>query len=314
MYNAKGTLYISHKNCCDGAACMAIFKELGKPKDIDITQFHQYGETDAELMCAVDYVDNIVMGDFTYPEHLMRKMLSAGKTVTVYDHHISAKETLMKLGEEFPNLNYFFDVNKCGAEIVADNLLEPTSINYHRLPLTLVGDRDLFLFGHTQTSAFNEYLRHNLRGDSSRAMTERLYFWLFEQDQFGVDNIASFLEPYQTLVDKKQAECDEYAQPKYWAPRVITNKTTGQQIPVVVRNLMIPYQSDVGAMVALREGCVVLMYTIINDPTKGQIALVALRSKGDVDCSSLAKSYGGGGHKNASGFSFSLGELVTLLS
>jgi len=38
---------------------------------------------------------------------------------------------------------------------------------------------------------------------------------------------------------------------------------------------------------------------------------VSLRSKGDIDVNAIAKEYGGGGHKNASGCSAS-GDLATL--
>jgi len=41
--------------------------------------------------------------------------------------------------------------------------------------------------------------------------------------------------------------------------------------------------------------------------------VVNLRSKGSLDVSTIAKSYGGGGHKNASGFQY-IGNIFDIIS
>ena len=63
------------------------------------------------------------------------------------------------------------------------------------------------------------------------------------------------------------------------------------------------FSSDLGHELAARTGT----FAIVWNESAGRIR-VSLRSTGNIDVSKIAKKYGGGGHKNASGFSFLIHE------
>jgi hypothetical protein len=65
--------------------------------------------------------------------------------------------------------------------------------------------------------------------------------------------------------------------------------------------------SDVGHELANRSGTFGLCWTLSQE---GFIANCSLRSNGDYDVSTIAKTFGGGGHKNAAGFEVSIQTLL----
>jgi len=65
--------------------------------------------------------------------------------------------------------------------------------------------------------------------------------------------------------------------------------------------------SDVGQELANRSGTFGLCWTLANE---GLIAKCSLRSNGDYDVSSIAKSFGGGGHLRAAGFEVPIETLL----
>ena len=67
--------------------------------------------------------------------------------------------------------------------------------------------------------------------------------------------------------------------------------------------------SDLGHELANRSGTFGLVWSMAGD---GQIHC-SLRSNGDYDVSAIAKCFGGGGHRNAAGFSVEMGTLLEWL-
>lgn len=65
--------------------------------------------------------------------------------------------------------------------------------------------------------------------------------------------------------------------------------------------------SDVGHELATQSGTFGLCWTLGQEGTK---ANCSLRSNGDYDVSAIAKAFGGGGHKNAAGFSVDIQTLL----
>lgn len=67
--------------------------------------------------------------------------------------------------------------------------------------------------------------------------------------------------------------------------------------------------SDLGHELANKSGTFGLVWSMAGD---GQIHC-SLRSNGDYDVSTIAKAFGGGGHRNAAGFSVEMGTLLEWL-
>merc|ERR1712224_429437 len=66
------------------------------------------------------------------------------------------------------------------------------------------------------------------------------------------------------------------------------------------------FQSEIGNYLSSDTHAAAVWYT--NYTANKNI--VSLRSKGDLDVSILAQEFGGGGHKNASGFSFNISQNI----
>ena len=64
--------------------------------------------------------------------------------------------------------------------------------------------------------------------------------------------------------------------------------------------------SDVGHELANQSGTFGLLWRIDKDNT----CICSLRSNGDYDVSAIAKAFGGGGHKNAAGFTIDIQTLL----
>lgn len=69
------------------------------------------------------------------------------------------------------------------------------------------------------------------------------------------------------------------------------------------------FSSDIGAELAKESGTFGMTWFLRADGTVS----CSLRSRGDFDVSAMAKSLGGGGHKNASGFATDIDTLKTML-
>jgi len=68
--------------------------------------------------------------------------------------------------------------------------------------------------------------------------------------------------------------------------------------------------SDAGHELAVQSGTYGMTYTVDDH----LMVKVSLRSNGDYDVSALAKTLGGGGHRNAAGFECTLNQLINLLT
>ena len=77
-------------------------------------------------------------------------------------------------------------------------------------------------------------------------------------------------------------------------------------LPGLAANCPPHLQSDVGHELANQSGTFGLLWSIDKD---GQCKC-SLRSNGDYDVSAIAKTFGGGGHRNAAGFTTSIQTLL----
>ena len=66
-------------------------------------------------------------------------------------------------------------------------------------------------------------------------------------------------------------------------------------------------QSDVGHELANQSGTFGLLWTLDKD----NVCQCSLRSNGDYDVSAIAKVFGGGGHRNAAGFTTDIQNLLS---
>lgn len=283
-------LCIYHGNCADGfGAAWAVRQCFG---DADV-EFHPgiYGNDPPDVRGR-----DVVLVDFSYKRPVIDAIGRAASSVLILDHHKTAADDLAGLKapktwldhveqsalgdmENAEPVRAVFDMNRSGAGIAWD-FFHPGQPR-PRL-LDHIEDRDLwrFLLPHT------------------REIQAAVFSYPYDFNVWD-ELIAADLE-----LMAKQGEAIERKHHKDIAELVGVTKRRmiigGISVPVA--NLPYTLTSDAGSLMAAGEPFAACYW----DTPDGRV--FSLRSREDgVDVSAIAKRYGGGGHRNASGFRMPLG-------
>lgn len=227
---------------------------------------------------------HVVMVDFSYPRDILLEMRKHTVSIIVLDHHKTVKEDLEGLGPESnPPFLCKFDMERSGAGLAWDFFLTDR-VKYPRpWIIDYVEDRDLWRF----------------KLSNSRAVNAEIRTWPHDFDFW--DAKACRTEAHQRAIDDGTA----------------INRYQDQQISDNIRHYR---------MVKL-VGCPEAPFVNLTDYTisesLGELAkkypfaiswfqrtdgmyVYSLRSRKEnpqaIDVSNIAKSYGGGGHQYAAGF------------
>lgn len=278
---------IYHGKCADGfTAAWAVWKALG---DCD---FHPgvYGEEPPDVTDRA-----VILVDFSYKRPALEKIAAAAWSTVVLDHHKTAAEDLAGLPVPSPKwddpyredgwpakhgLYALFDMERSGAQVAWDYFHMGTA---RPLLVDYVGDRDLwrfnlplsrevnaFVFAHEYTFANWDHLDRQLR------------------NHMDVQRVADMGGAIEKKHHKDIAELVEVTRR--------TMRIGGVDMPVA--NIPYTLTSDAGNLMAKRDQGVAACYW---DTPAGRVFSLRSTETGP-DVSIIAKSYGGGGHKNAAGF------------
>lgn len=217
----------------------------------------------------------VYMVDFSYKRPVILEMAKVARSITILDHHKTAETDLVDLPS---NVFVTFDMNKSGARLAWEHFHSAEKVPEL---LLRVEDRDLWRFHFPDTKGLSSYL-----------FSEEYDFETWNRLMvLGEDsNDLEEMEGYGNTVLKKQAkDTTELLQNKF--------KTTIAGHEVWACNLPYTFSSDAGDILAQGEPFGATFYL------DGKFAHFSLRSTEDgADVSEIAKSFGGGGHKHASGF------------
>lgn len=313
-------LCIYHGNCADGfTAAWAVWKRFGDEFD-----YHPgvYQQPPPDVTGR-----DVVLVDFSYKRDVLKAMARQARSILVLDHHKSASEDLwasFSTGDEAPHIQRFsadssltwqthimnaasdeaqgvpyceiytlFDMDRSGAGIAWDFFhpgdLRPLLVSY-------VEDRDLWRFRLPKSREVNAYVF---------AHAYDFKEWDYLNDQM------SNARGYTPVAI--QGEAIEKKHHKDVAELVAALKQYmiigGFRVPVA--NLPYTLTSDAGHLMCTQpmdgvgeaDWCAEKppFAACYWDTPKGRV--FSLRSvDGGADVSAIAAQYGGGGHKNASGF------------
>lgn len=285
-------LCIYHGNCADGfAAAWAVRRYFGEGR----VDFHAgtYGTAPPDVTGR-----SVILVDFSYKRPVLEKMLATASNILILDHHKTAAEDLGGLPEPCPwechvraghddiaayggpRMAAMFDMKRSGAMITWDYFFpadpQPQLFDY-------VQDRDLWIF--------------KLGGSRDVHACLVSYPW-----DFAVwDKLMQI--PLRILM--VEGEAIERRQAKDVEELVGVTKRRmrigGYDVPVA--NLPYTLASDAGHLMARGEA---FAATYMDQPT-GRVFSLRSSKIGGVDVSEIAKSYGGGGHFNAAGFTAVIG-------
>lgn len=260
-----------HGGCFDGfCAAWALQKFLHHPDDLKLHPV-RYGESPPEY----EGLDELIIVDFSYPKDVLLQIHKAVPNLRVLDHHKTAEAELA--GLDFCT----FDLNKSGAHLAWDYCCEVNQVPQagRDLPwlVSYTEDRDLWLWKLPNSHEVNANLRsHPL--------------------DFQVWNDLSLRAP-QDLVEGGRAILRNEAQ--------VVDQHVVHAAEITIQGWKVLWvnattlTSDIGHQLAKGRPFGVTWFR----RQDGEFQL-SLRSTDDgIDVAEVAKSFGGGGHERAAGFS-----------
>lgn len=260
-------LCIYHGNCADGfGAAWVVRKALGEEN----VEFHAgvYQNAPPDVTGR-----DVYLVDFSYKRAVLEQMLDVARTITVLDHHKSAMDDLSGLGMDHPNLDVTFDMERSGAVITWDYFFDeprPELLNH-------IEDRDLWRFA----LPFTREIQANV--------------FSYPYDFGAWDELMQM--PIADLVTAGAAIERKHHKDIAELTKVVTRRMNIGGYNVPVANLPYTLTSDAGHLLLKGEpfaGC-------YWDTPEGRVFSLRSTDEG-IDVSEIAKQYGGGGHRNASGF------------
>jgi oligoribonuclease NrnB/cAMP/cGMP phosphodiesterase (DHH superfamily) len=282
---------IYHGGCPDGfGAAFACWKSLGDAVKY-IGAKHSAGlpvDTETGLPMQDWMNKNVVIADFSFDKQTMQqlqKLVGSGKLL-ILDHH---KTALLEHGQETDYA--YFDMKRSGATIAWD-YFHPEK-NVPQL-LKYLQDRDIWTWKEPDARPFLEAF--NLVQQDFQKWDEYV-----EREQ---ELIPEAIQGGKSIANYTNNETD-------WLAKSVTSRSLfGYNVGVVNSHTLL---SDLGNKIVLLEDpsfdCgLVWYYDAANRQIKG--SLRSTDSKADV--SLIAKSLGGGGHRNASGFVWKSSDIESL--
>lgn len=266
-------LCIYHGDCTDGFTAAWVVRNY-------------YGEGHVELHKGVYGKDapdvtgrDVIIVDFSYDRKTTIDICKQAKSVLILDHHKSAEANLRGLDGEFKNCKIVFDMDRSGAMITWDYFFPN---EYERTCPDLVKyvqDRDIWKFELPRSREFTAAI-------SSYEYTFKNWDALSEREASDICNEG------ESILRKHNKDIAEFIELNSYRRMTIA----GFSVPVI--NIPYSFGSDACHILCKNEPFAAYYFDSGHDRKFG------LRSDGanGEDVSKIAATFGGGGHKNASGF------------
>lgn len=274
-----------HANCNDGAGAALAFQMCWDEKPNDPIEYIpvQYGSEPPNIAD-----DHVYILDFSYPREVVSKMAKTAGSITIIDHHKTAKADLEK---PFPDMldsvrlcdvRVIFDMSKSGAVLTWEH------VSREPVPALLlhIQDRDLWNFDMLGTRHISSGLQ--------------LYPDWRDWIQF-IENpelLGDLMTQGAAIVNYLRIQADKIiaTKPRLWdiEPDIIP-----------IYNLPGFMLSDTlhAALVKYPDSPYAVGYF---DLANKRIYSLRSRKGTEIDVSEIAKKHGGGGHKHAADFAFKL--------
>lgn len=247
---------------------------------------------------------HVLIVDFSYKADVLREMGQSACSVIVLDHHKTAKADLrawqieditgefwagddpMKLVRQNDDcvgqpIAALFDMTRSGARLAWEFCHDgdvPTLIK-------LIEDRDLWLFMDARTKPFGLWLR---------------------SEPFSFDRFEMVSQQIDEGRDGHEIMIEAYAMQRFFDAKVEEIAQFGERVPLagfepIMVNCPPMFASEVGHALLDKNPDAPFAATYCDGRGK---RMWSLRSRDDrEDVSAIAASFGGGGHRNAAGFS-----------
>ena len=267
---------IYHKDCMDGVSSAYIANNILK-KDNTVTLVPlQYSREDELFKLNLTKQDVCYFIDFSLKRDRMLELAELVDRVIVIDHHKTAEAELVNLPE---NVELNFDMTESGATL--------TWLYFYDEPIPeifeYIKDRDLWNWKLPYSREISEALSFLIKPNDINSFRDNAFIGNTALQEIG----STLLKKKNQQVQSKLSEvCD------------LTICNIEFKIINVTENI-----SELGNEVCIEYNKPALMYFITQDMK----VICSLRSINELsDISKVATTFGGGGHRNASGFTVSL--------
>lgn len=293
---------IYHKNCFDGYTGFFLFMKTKKWKSKPIV----YPDVPSATEIPPNIKGkNIIIIDVAYSAKIIKEIASLANKVLFIDHHVSIRDDVSNLNLKIPN-EVVYDESYSGASLVwkhffGDRESMPTFVKY-------IEDNDIGKWEFEETLPFISALEVNFK---LIPVFDNLKEWDKLLDE---DYLKEFVEKgriyneYKEYLIKRSSK--KYSIMNFPSKFIVNMKKKNlnkiNQYKVAVVNDSCPSVSLLGKRIvetADVDFCMIWSYHL--DKKK---YVVSMRSN-KTDIGSIAKSFGGGGHKFAASFSFSTDEF-----
>ena len=310
MNEKLNTLVVYHANCVDGITAAAItVKHLLERQGLLEEEIHlypmSYDDDVAELYVAIikHEIKELYIVDFSITKEQLLTIEAYNVKVHLYDHHASAFRKLM--GADYPlgktsNENFYLrnehnditsihivlDNAECGASLCWKHLINTDRTAEMPELIKYVKDYDLWQFTLPTTAEISKFLKQQ----SKDLATYTALLSSFENK----DYLRAIAAQGVTIL-RYESKLEDDLIREGVCPLVI------EGVEGLAVNAPYAFSSSIGHKLAVESKTFGAVWSQLAD---GKIAF-SLRSNGDeCDVSKLAECMGGGGHKNAAGFSF----------
>ena len=288
MEEEQESLIIYHASCADGFTAAWVVHQYGHNHGLSHNPelwYAQYGSAPPDVTGR-----DVVIVDFSYPLGVMLELAEKAKSIICLDHHKT-------VDDEVKALDWVtFDNGRSGAMLAWD---------------TFAGDAEYATVGQSLCEYVQDRDLWQWKLPRSHEVSAALTLTPMELDAWTA--FASGLEFDADVILQRGRTVMQLQ--NLWAKQKTKHATTrtirGFEVPCV--NLAVKLQSEVGHMLCDDVDNPVpfsaSFFLTQNDQGEEQ-AVFSLRStdRGE-DVGAIAKSFGGGGHRNAAGFSVPLSAL-----
>jgi len=307
-------LIIYHANCTDGfGAAFCAWLKFGDEAEYIPMNYGEQSQFDVANR-------EVYILDFSFPKEVMEHILEYAKRVIWLDHHKTAFENWADderqlYVDETEYTHIVLDNDKSGAMLAWEHFHPEQEIPDF---IRFIDDRDRWQWKYENSAAFHAGMAsrkpwtfeqwHTLNisdGGFYRAIDEGIV--LLKAQDAQVKSIAKHAMKCIIIYPDKVRGAHSVRAP--WKHRVSGPNHMGYFDEAFADGLAVNtsvHMSEVGHELANRSGTFGLIWYLGEN---GQ-AKVSLRSNGDYDVSAIAKQFGGGGHRNAAGFSIDVQTLL----
>jgi len=267
MKGAEGKIAVLyHAECSDGfGAAFSAWKKFGK-KALYLPVYHQ-----TNFPAEAEGAD-VFMVDFAYPPEVLKSLKEKIKSLTIIDHHLSAKDSVALAD------NKIYDMNHSGS-VLAWKYFHPDE----KVPklLEYIEDQDIWKFELPDSREINRAIDQFYDYD----------FKIWEK------MLADFEHPKKLEKYKEEGAVLVKVEDKR-IEKIIgdAEEVVFEGIKCLAANSPI-LNSFIGAKLVKKMPPMGIIWHRKKDRIR-----VSLRGDGTVDLSVIAQKYGGGGHKSAAGF------------